>query len=373
MKLTFTQSSMLRGIQQVIGAVSTKIPMPALSNFHLKLDGQTLTVTATDLEVTISSTVELIEASGSGGVLVQAKRFHDLIKELPDIPLELEVSEPFKVKLKGEGVGHYDLPGEDPIDFPELPTVDSKLSFTLQTGVFKRIISKTIFAVSKDEMRPVLTGVLFQLRSGDLRVVATDGHRLSRVSRQDVNYTGDPRDEIIPMKALNLLSRNLNDGEPLEIALAETRASFTAGGLRLITRLIDGHYPKYESVIPTTNPNNMVVKLSDLMSSLRRVQIFASHISRQVKVSLQAGGGCYIEAEDPEYGGRGHEDLTIDYQGEPLEIAYNASYLMDSLRQIDTEEASFALGGSNDAAVIRPVTQQLNEDFLMLLMPIRLR
>jgi len=372
MKFTFTQSSMLKSIQQVIGAVSPKMPMPALSNFQLKLDGQTLTITATDLEVTISSTLEVVEASGSGGVLVQAKRLHELIRELPDVLLEIEVIEPFKVKLRGEGIGQYDLPGEDPIDFPELPTVDSKLSFKVPTEVFKRMISKSIFAVSRDEMRPVLTGILFQLRAGELRVVATDGHRLSRVSRQDIDYSGEPRDEIIPMKALNLLARNLSDGDTLEIALAETRSSFTTTGQRLITRLIDGHYPKYESVIPVANPNRMQVKLSDLMSSLRRVQIFSSNISRQVRVSLAPGQGS-IEAEDPEYGGRAREEIHMDYQGDALEIAYNATYLMESLRQIDTEEAIFMLGGSNDAAVIQPTTQQDNEDFLMLLMPIRLR
>jgi len=372
MKFTFTQSSILKSIQQVIGAVSQKMPMPALSNFHLKLDGQTLTITATDLEVTISSTIELLEASGSGGVLVNAKRFHELVRELPDVPLEIEVIEPFKVKLRGVGVGQYDLPGEDPIDFPELPTVDSKLSFKLPTEVFKRIVGKTIFAVSKDEMRPVLTGVLFQLRSSELRVIATDGHRLSRVTRMGIDYIGDPRDEIIPMKALNLLARNLSDGDQLDIALAETRASFTTSGQRLITRLIDGHYPKYESVIPTGNPNRMQVKMSDFMSNIRRVQIFSSHISKQIKLSVSSGSAS-IEAEDPEYGGRAHEEVNVDYVGEPLEIAYNATYLMDSLRQVDTEEAIFELGAANDAAVIRPTTQQDNEDFLMLLMPIRLR
>jgi len=363
---------MLKSIQQVIGAVSPRMPMPALSNFQLKLDGQKLTITATDLEVTISSTVELIEASGSGGVLIQAKRFHDLIRELPETPLEIEVLEPFKVKLRGEGVGQYDLPGEDPIDFPELPTVEGSSSFVMDTEVFRRIVGKTIFAVSKDEMRPVLTGILFQLRSGELRVVATDGHRLSRVLRQDVNYNGETRDEIIPMKALNLLSRNLADRDQITVALAETRASFTATGQRLITRLIDGHYPKYENVIPKDNPNKMRIRLSEFTSGLRRVQIFASQITRQVKLTMAPTTGS-LEAEDPEYGGRGREEVSMDYEGEPLEIAYNATYLMDAIRQIDTEEAYFELASSNDAAIIRPTTQQENEDFLMLLMPIRLR
>ena len=372
MKFTFTQSSILKSIQRVVGAVSSKMPMPALTNFHLKLDGQTLTITATDLEVTVSSTVELLEAAGSGGVLIQAKRFQELIRELPDVPLEVEVQDPFKVTLRGEGIGVYNLPGEDPIDFPELPVVDSKLSFAIAGDRFKRMIAKTIFAVSKDEMRPVLTGILFQLRPGEMRVVATDGHRLSRVICSDIPFDGEPRDQIVPIKAVNLLLRNLSDDEELVIALAETRASFTAASQRLITRLIDGHYPKYESVIPTTNPNRLRIKMSDLMSGVRRVSIFSSHISRQIKLSLGGGIGA-IEAEDPEYGGRAREEMSIDYTGESIEIAYNATYLMEALRQVDTEEANFELAGSNDAAIIRPSSQQDGEDFLMLLMPIRLR
>lgn len=372
MKFTFAQSTMLKSIQKIIGAVSPRAPMPSLSNFHLKLDGRTLVMTSTDLEVTVSASVELLESEGSGGVLVQAKRFQDLIRELPDIPLEMEVTDPFKVVLRGEGIGVYNLPGEDPLDFPEIPVIDTKLSFHLSADIFKRIIGKTLFAVSKDEMRPVLTGILFQLRGNEIRVVATDGHRLSRVTRQNVGFSGEPRDDIIPMKALTLLQRNLDDDDDLEIALAETRASFSTSKQRLITRLIDGHYPKYESVIPQANANKLRIKMSEFMSSIRRVSIFSSHISRQIKLSLE-NNKASIEAEDPEYGGRGKEEFGVEYEGETLEIAYNATYLMDALRQIDTEDAIFELGNSNDAGIIKPSTQVDKEDFLMLLMPIRLR
>lgn len=372
MKFTFTPSSMLKSLQQVGGAVSTKVAIPSLANFHLKLEGRSLRMTATDLEVTISSTIDLLEAEGSGGILVPAKRFQDLIRELPDLPVEIEVQEPFKVMLKVEGIGLYNLPGDDPLNFPELPVVDARLSFRMPTEQFKRMIGKTLFAVSNDDMRPVLTGILFQMRGGEMRMVATDGHRLSRVTRQGINFSGDPRDDIIPMKALSLLQRSLEDDDEIEVGLAETRASFTTSGQQLITRLIDGHYPKYESVIPSANPNHLRVKLTDFMSSVRRVSIFSSHISRQIKLSI-GPGKTEVEAEDPENGGRGHEEFAVDYQGEPLEIAYNASYLMDALRQIDTEDASLELGGANDAAVIHPTSQVANEDFVMLLMPIRLR
>jgi len=372
MKFSFTQSAISRGLQRVIGAVSSKVPMPSLSNVHLKLDGQMLSMTSTDLEVTITATVDLIDSEGQGGALVHAKRFQEIVNALPDIPLEMEIQEPFKVFLRGEGLGIYQLPGGDPIDFPDLPKVDPKVSIKIPCETLKRMISKTIFAVSKDEMRPVLTGILLQIRPGELRFVSTDGHRLSKISREDGSQNIDARDDIIPMKALNVLLKNLGDDEDVEINLSETRASFTSPGQRLITRLIDGHYPKYESVIPKDNPNKLILRLSDFMSTLRRVSIFSSSISHQIKLSIDSNK-VKIEAEDPEYGGRAQEELAVDYEGDPLDIAYNAVYLSESLRQIDTDEAVVSLLNANDAAIIKPIIQKEGEDFLMLLMPIRLR
>ncbi len=372
MRFTFSQVSMTRGLQRVMGAISTRVPMPSLSNLQMKLDGKKLEITATDLEITITSSIDLNEAEGAGGVLVQAKRFQELIRELPDVPLEMEVPEMNKILLKGEGIGKYVLPGGDPVEFPELPAVDAKLSFEMNAEVLKRMISKTIFAVSHDEMRPVLTGLLMQLRPNELRVAATDGHRLSRISKRNTAYTGEPIDVIIPMKALNLLMRNLGDDEKPEIALAENRASFKAESQRLVTRLIDGHYPRYESVIPDENPGRLLARTSDLMAAVRRVSIFANQISKQIKLKIDKER-MLLESEDQDMGGQGSEELAINYEGEPLEIAYNAGYLMDVLKQIDTEEVIFELGSHDDAAVIRPTSQEEDEDLLMLLMPIRLR
>ncbi len=372
MKFSFSQLSMLKGLQRIIGAVPSKMPMPSLGNIHLSLEGKTLSLTATDLEVTVTSRVELIESDGTGSVLIQAKRFQELVRELPDVPLEIEIQEPLKIFLKGEGVGVYTLPGGDPVEFPELPQVDAKLTFNMPAENLKRMVSKTVFAVSRDEMRPILTGLLLQMRPGEIRMAATDGHRLSRILRKDIEYTGEPRDVVIPMKAFSLLMRNLEDGDTPEIGIAETRSSFSTEEQRVITRLIDGQYPKYESVIPESNPNRMTVRTDDFMSAVRRVAIFASQLSRQVKVALDKTS-MRLESEDPELGGRAEEEVSVEYVGEPVEIAYNAVYLMDVLKQVDTEEVVFELATSNDAAVIRSAEQQDNEDFLMLLMPIRLR
>jgi len=372
MKFTFTQASMRRCLQRVMGAVPTKMPMPSLGNLFLKLENNQLEITATDLEITVTATVEIIDAEGSGSVLIQAKRFQELINQLPDVPLEIEIKEPFKVILKGEGVGEYTLPGGDPVDFPELPAVDAQISFTVPGETLRRLISKTMFAVSHDEMRPILTGTLMQLRAGELRVVATDGHRMSRITRRGIESTSEPRDVVIPMKALNLLMRSLDDSDEPVIGIAETRASFTTGSQKLTTRLIDGHYPKYESVIPENNPFKMTANTGDLMAIVKRVSIFANQISHQVKIKLD-GDIASFETEDPEIGGRGEEQMHISYEGEPLEIAYNANYLMDVMKQVDTDEVIFSLNKSNDAAIIRASSTDENEDFLMLLMPIRIK
>ncbi len=372
MKFTFTQASMIKGLQRIMGAVPTRMPIPSLGNVFFRLKDGSLDITATDLEITVTSKVDIIESDGEGSILIQAKRFQELVNLLPDIPLEIEVHEPLKVTLKSEGTGVYTLPGGDPIDFPELPPVDAQLSFTMNGENLSRLISKTMFAVSHDDMRPILTGMLMQIRANELRVVATDGHRLSRIVRKGIDYSGEPRDVVVPMKALNLLLRSLEDEDNPVIGIAETRASFSTEDQRLTTRLIDGHYPKYESVIPEDNPHKLVVNTDEFAAAVRRVSIFANQMSRQVKLTFDSSHAV-LETEDPELGGRGEEKIAVSYEGEPLEIAYNANYLMDVLRQVDTDEVVFALNSSNDAAVIRSMVQNEDEDFLMLLMPIRLK
>jgi len=372
MRATFNQSEMVKGLQRVMGVVPTKMPMPALSNIHLRLDGGALELIATDLEVTVTSKVKVLEAEGKGGVLIPAKRFSDLMRELPDVPLDLDMPDPQKVTLRGAETGVFDLPSGDPIDFPELPKVEAKLKFGILAESLKRMINKTALSISKDEMRPILTGFLIQLRPNEIRLVTTDGHRLSRISRRDVEYKGEAHDAVVPAKAFNQLLRNLEDGQQAHIAVADTRASFAADDYRLTTRLIEGNYPKYESVIPQNNPNRLTVRTGDFMAAVRRAAIFASQISRQVKLTL-GKSEMKLETEDPELGGRAEVGVAVDYTGEPMEIAYNAGYLMDVLRLIDTDEVSFEMGGTNDAALVKPSSQPEDEEFFMLLMPIRLR
>jgi len=363
---------MAKGLSKVMGAVSAKAPIPSLSNLHLKLNGSMLEVTGTDLDLTITAKVELVESEGEGGILVHARRFQDIIRELPDVVLEMTVEDETRVLLKGNGIGIYTIPAGNVADFPEIPSVDPQFSFGLSNDVLRRVITKAIFAVSHDEMRPILTGLLFQLRPDELRVVATDGHRLSRIIRNDISYQGDSRDVTIPMKSLSTLMKNLSDEDDLQIGIAQSRAAFTTNSHNLITRLIDGNYPKYEGVIPQSNPGRLTVRVDEMMAAVRRVQIFASQMSKQLKLEIQSDK-VVVQAEDPDTGGRAEESIACEYTGNPLEIAYNAGYLTDILKQIDTEEAHFEMATSNDGAVIKPTSQMDGEDFLMLLMPIRLR
>jgi len=362
---------MAKGLQKVMGAVSNKAPIPSLSNLHLMLDGSSLKMTGTDLDLTITAEVEVIEVEGEGGVLVNAKRFQEIIRELPDVPLEMNVQDG-NVVLSGTGIGNYTIPAGNISDYPDIPKVDPQFSFDLTADVLRRVITKTIFAVSHDEMRPILTGLLIQLRPDELRVVATDGHRLARIVRHDINYQGEPRDVTVPMKALNLLMKNLSDDDQPVIGIAQSRASFKTATQTLITRLIDGNYPKYEGVIPTSNPGKLLAGIDELISAVKRVSIFASQLSRQIKFKVD-NATVEITADDPESGARGEETISCEYTGDPLLIAYNATYLMDILRQIDTEEVIFELATSNDGAIIKPTSQRDGEDFIMLLMPIRLR
>ncbi len=372
MKFSVMQNNLEQGLQKIIGAVSTRAPIPSISNVFISLKDNVLNMTATDLEITITSYVELIEFEGSGEVLIQAKRLQEIVSALPNVQLNFDVQSGFRVQLNVENLGVFHLPGGDPVNFPDTPSVEPKVSYRIPADRLRRMISKTIFAVSKDEMRAVLTGILFQVRPGELRLVATDGYRLSKISHSDINIEGEIHDDIIPMKALNILYKNTEDSEEIEVILSDRRAAFITEKQKLITRLIDGSYPKYENIIPRNNPNELSFLLSDFMPALKRAAVFATPPSFQVKLKLEATKAV-IESEDYDYGGSALVEVPVEYNGEPMEMGYNANFLNESLRQIDTERAVITLLSANDAALITPENQRENEDFLMLLMPIRLR
>jgi DNA polymerase III subunit beta len=370
MRFSIPQKEFQSQLQKLIAVVPSKTTHPILNSILFRLEGNRLELTATDLEVSLVSTLR-VEGDENGELAITAKRLLEIVRELDDLPLVLQSDRNHSVELRC-GSGSFQLPGESAEAFPVLPQVDVQSELSMPPARLRRHIERLGFAASADELRPVLTGVLFEFREEGLNLVATDGHRLVRL--RDELFAGQQElgSVVVPVKALNLVARSLeHDDEPIQIGLAQSHLLFRLGELRLYTRLIEGRYPAYEGVIPQQNENLLQAPRQTIYRAVKQVSHCANSITRQVNFSLSEDR-LVISAEDNEYGSRGRSELDVDYSGEPIEIAFNSSYVDQMLRQVETDSVVFKFGTPERAALILPEVNEEKEDFLMLLMPVRL-
>lgn len=366
-----------QAVQNIIGVVPVKTTIPILSNILLDLNGNELTLMGTDLEVSISTRLNVV-GSGDGSVAVPAKILFEIVRELPEIPIEFISDEDNKISLNTEK-GFYKLSGEPKEDFPKIQIEDSKTSFSVDAAIFSNMINKTIFAVSTDELRTTLMGVFLRVSDNELRMVATDGHRLVKIINNNLKVSNIQNETIIPTKALNLVLKNLSaerigirqNSDQIKVDISEDHIVFKFNHTTVYSKSIEGQFPNYERVIPIDNNKRLNVNRELLISSVRRVSIFSNSITHQIRLSLSKNL-VKIQSEDIEFGGEAMENIEADYNHDDLEIGYNANYLLDILRHLDSEEVVFELKDPVSAGIIRPTTQNEKEDILMLLMPIRL-
>jgi DNA polymerase III subunit beta len=369
MKFSASQSSLQNGLQPLAAVVPTKSPMPVLTHFLTQLSGNVLTITATDLEVSIETQIE-VKGMKDGRALLPARKFLEEIRAFPDVMVTIEASETGKIKLDAEN-NRYDLSAESVANYPKVPVLDEAASFSLDRVRLRRLIDKTIFAVSRDELRPQLTGVYMKVMPNELRMVSTDGHRLVKMSVQHEGYTGEPRECIVPAKAMNTVARMCSGEGNVQLLFGANQLAFRVGATTLITKLIEGRYPNYEAVIPSENKNLLTAELEALRSAVLRASIVSNEISRQIRMKLKSDQ-MQILVEDIEQGNEGQETLPCTYTGEPMDIGYNAGYVLDILKQIDTGDVVFELGSPTSAGIVKPTEQEKDEDLLMLIMPVRL-
>ncbi|MCI0694120.1 DNA polymerase III subunit beta [candidate division KSB1 bacterium] len=384
MKFVVTKNELFQCLQRIIGVVPIKTTIPVLTNILFELDGQQLRLTGTDLEVSIITYLE-VRGEQDGTAAFPAKRLFDIIRELPDLPLTLEADKNNRLLLATDK-GTYKLAGESSDEYPHIASEPFVSQINYPTARFLRMIDKTIFAVSTDELRTTLMGVLLELRPHELRLVATDGHRLAKIT--DTSYTMPAATEdkpnalfvkpesgvmqaIMPTKALQLLTRNAEQAEQLEVAISENHLTFRLGATTIYSKLINGQFPNYERVIPVDNELTMVIDRDLLAASVRRAAIFANQISHQIRWSLEPGK-ITISAEDVQVGGEARETLATQYEGKAMDIGYNAQYVLELLRHVDSEEVLIKLKDPGSAAIVEPVQQKEGETHMMLLMPIRL-
>jgi len=354
----------------VNGVISTSTVLPILEDFLFEINKNALTISGTDLETSISTTLE-IESKSEGKVAIPAKILVDYLKTLPEQPLTISINEDtFGVDITTDK-GKYKLNGENGSDFPRIPTAENVTELSLSTGILQKAINKTLFAVSNDELRPQMTGVYFQLNNEGITFVATDAHKLVKYKRTDTTVE-ESSSFIVPKKALNLLKGILPSEETqVQIAYNSSNAFFSFNNINLICRLIDARYPDYNAVIPTENPNNLLVNRADLLNTLRRVMIFSNKTTHQVVLKLN-GNSLNVSAQDLDFSNEANENLDCQYTGEDLEIGFNARFLLEMLNAMDNEEVNIELSTPNRAGILLPTESEEGEDLLMLVMPVML-
>jgi len=368
MKFTITRDNLQQGLAAVGASIPTRTTLPVLSNILLRADADGVELSGTDLDIAVSIRVPA-DVEESGSLTVPARKLQELTRALPEQPVRI-VTRGDRFELTC-GRASFRLNGQSADDFPTFPAVDFEGSWTIVGGVLQKMIRHTSFAVSTEESRPILNGILWQLGDSDLRMVATNGHRLARIIVPSMNEGSPAVDLIVPPKALQQVERLFEAEEEIEVARSENHLGFRSNGTEIYTRLIEGPYPNYEQVIPRDNDKAVVADRELLSAALRRMAVVASAQTHRVRLSF--GGPLLRLSVETSDLGDAHEELEVSYEGEALEIGFNANYLLEVLRFIPTDEIRMTFRSPERAAIIGPAEETGDDaDYLYLVMPLRL-
>jgi DNA polymerase-3 subunit beta len=369
MKFTVGTSDLQRILGKLGGVIPSKSPMPILETFLFELVNNVLSITATDQIIASTITLE-VKGEQDGKIAIPAKRLTDTIRSLPATEAVFAVDAVAnKIKISTP-TGEYSLSGEAAKEYPEVPEFVATATTTLDSSILRKIVHRTAFAVSTDELRPSMMGILLQANGTEIRAVATDGHRLSRFVYKPEKGAKLAKDVIVPAKALGILVKGLETG-PCTVSTSNTHVKFAYEQTVLTSRLIEETYPNYEVVIPKENNKFLTIKREDLINAIRRVSLFANASNHQVRFDL-APDSLKLSAQDVDAGGEAHEALPCAFDAEPMEIGFNATYLVDILSHIEGEQVVMKFSAPTRAGIVSPADSPETEDTLMLIMPVRL-
>lgn len=370
MKFTVAVKDLAQALGRISSAIPQRSPMPVLENVLLQLEGSILSLTATDMDITMTTTLE-VRGERNGALLLPARRLVDTIKALEMGEVTLDADMNSKRTLLNTSSGEYRLSGMDAAEFPQLAAFEPKITITLPSAKFSGMVDRTSFACSNDEFRPAMTGVLFQFRPNQIRSVATDGFRLVRIIDHEMQpQVSDNVDVIVPPKALQLVHKAFS-AEQMTLEANATHVRFTDGATTITARLIDETYPNYESVIPQANDKRMVIRRDDILGSVKRVSLYSNSQTRQVRLKL-AGNALRIQAEDIDTGGEAFENVPCDYSETEMEIGFNSQFMREALDRIEADEVAFDFSTPLRPSLISPYGKSNGQEVLMLLMPVRL-
>ncbi|MFP4623364.1 MAG: DNA polymerase III subunit beta [Gemmatimonadota bacterium] len=366
MKFTITRDNLQQGLAAVGASIPTRTTLPVLSNILIEATEDGVQMSGTDLDIAVALRVPA-DVEEPGAITVPAKKLQELARELPEAPARVATTgERFELLC---GKATFRLNGMPRDEFPAFPEVDFDASWTISSAMISEMIERTAFAVSTEESRPILNGVLWQLTDREMRMVATNGHRLAKMT-VPVEATGAPHaDLIVPPKALAQVQRLFGEEDEIQVARSENHLGFRREGTRVFTRLIEGPYPNYEQVIPKDNDRIAIADKEMLTRSLRRMAVVASEQTHRVRLAF-VGAALRLSVETPDLGDA-HEEMEVSYDGDALEIGFNANYLLEVLRFIPTDEVKLSFKAPERAATAEPVNGA-DGDYLCLIMPLRL-
>ncbi|ARU60903.1 DNA polymerase III subunit beta [Tumebacillus avium] len=377
MKIVIQRQSLVQAIQNVQKAVSGKTTIPVLTGIKIVAAKDGLSLTATDLEIGIETRVpthieedQIVNVIEEGAIVLSAKFLSDIVRKLPSQQVEIEVKQNYLTIIRG-GKSEYNLHGLDHEEFPRLPQVNGNQIFSVQSDILKDMIRQTAFAVSGEEIRPVLTGVMFTLKKGSLKFVATDSHRLAtRESSVEAPEDLEIHNVIIPGKSLNELGRLLADDSSLvDIVVADNQVLVQMDKTQFYTRLIDGQYPDISRIIPSNFKTGLTVKTKDLQGAVERASLIAKeHENNLVRLNIKTGG-IEISSNSPDVGKVSESIEEINVTGDELLIAFNSKFMLDALRVIDSEDLLIEFTGSMSPFLVKIPD---NPNCLHLILPVRI-
>jgi DNA polymerase-3 subunit beta len=370
MKFIVSSGELLKQLQVLGGVINSSNTLPILDNFLFELDNTKLTVSASDLETTMSSTIE-VESESQGSIAVPARLVLDTLKTFPEQPLTFVIEDNNTVEISSNH-GKYAVAYANGDEFPKAVALENPSATNMEGDILANAISKTIFAAGNDDLRPVMSGVFFQFSTDNLTFVSTDAHKLVKYTRSDVKAS-EVAEFIMPKKPLNLLKGILAGREDdVLIEYNDSNAKFVFDNMELVCRLIDGKYPNYEAVIPKENPNKLTIDRTQFLNSVRRVSIFSNKTTHQIRLKI-AGAELNISAEDIDYSNKAEERLTCDYQGDDLQIGFNSRFLTEMLNNLSSNDVMLEMSLPNRAGILTPADGlDDGEQITMLVMPVML-
>jgi DNA polymerase-3 subunit beta len=368
MKFTISREKLQEGLQAVTAAVPAKTTLPVLANLLVETTDRGIRFSATDLDIAVSTEVSA-DVETPGAITIPAKKLSEIARELPPSPVKIAASGEQRVTLEC-GRSKFKLLGLPRDEFPTFPQVRFNDSWRVKSGELQKLISHTAFAVSTEESRPILNGVLWELREERMRMVATNGHRLAKMEVPVAASSAPPGDLIVPPKALEQIRRLFPAEEELEIARGENHLGFRSPFTSVYTRLVEGPYPNYEQVIPKDNDRYAIADKASLTQALKRMSVIASDQTHRIKMSFNTGM-LKFSVTTPDLG-EASDELPVNYTGDQLDIGFNATYLLEILRFMPTEQVRLTFKAPERAATIEPEGWDDAAKYLCLVMPLRL-